>query len=74
MRGHHLRIGSNAQAMKGRLGQTPLATMEDCGQQEMLNWMCLAGAMAELGRRPDETDFIQSYIFNSNKVFAIFKP
>jgi len=54
--------------------QTPLATMEDCGQQEMLNWMCLAGAMAELGRRPDETDFIQSYIFNSNKVFAIFKP
>ena len=54
--------------------QTPLATMEDCGQQEMLNWMCLAGAMAELGRRPDETDFIQSYIFNSNKVFAFFRP
>ena len=40
----------------------------------MLNWMCLVGAMAELGRRPDETDFIQSYIFNSNKVFAFFKP
>ena len=54
--------------------QTPLATIEDCGQQEMLNWMCLVGAMAELGRRPDETDFIQSYIFNSNKVFAFFKP
>ena len=36
--------------------------------------MCLVGAMAELGRRPDETDFIQSYIFNSNKVFAFFKP
>ncbi len=54
--------------------QTPLAQMEDCGQQEMLNWMCLAGAMAELGRRPDETDFIQSYIFNSNKVFAFFRP
>src|SRR5262249_50006861 len=54
--------------------QTPLAQMEDCGQQEMLNWMCLAGAMAELGRRPDETEFIQSYIFNSNKVFAVFKP
>jgi len=54
--------------------QTPLATIEDCGQQEMLNWMCLAGAMAELGRRPDETEFIQSYIFNSNKVFAFFKP
>lgn len=54
--------------------QTPLAQMEDCGQQEMLNWMCLAGAMAELGRRPNESDFIQSYIFNSNKVFAVFNP
>jgi len=54
--------------------RTPLAQMEDCGQQEMLNWMCLAGAMAELGRRPNESDFIQSYIFNSNKVFAVFNP
>jgi hypothetical protein len=54
--------------------QTPLQTMEDCGQQEMLNWMCLVGAMAELDRRPDETEFIQSYIFNSNKVFAFFRP
>jgi len=52
--------------------RTPLARIEDCGQQEMLNWMCLAGAMAELGRRPAETEFHQSYIFNSNKVFAFF--
>jgi hypothetical protein len=27
---------------------TPLAAIEESGQQEMLNWMCLAGAMAEL--------------------------
>ena len=53
---------------------TPLAQMEASGQQEMLNWMCLAGAMAELGRRPQETAFVQSYIFNSNKVFAVFGP
>ena len=52
--------------------RTPLAQMEDSGQQEMLNWMCLAGAMAELGRRPDHAEFIESYIFNSNKVFAFF--
>jgi len=51
---------------------TPLAAIEDSGQQEMLNWMCLAGAMAELGRRPSETTFIESWIFNSNKVFAVF--
>jgi hypothetical protein len=54
--------------------QMPLAAMEDSGQHEMLNWMCLVGAMAELGRRPTETVFIQSYIFNSNKCFAYFRP
>jgi hypothetical protein len=36
--------------------------------------MCLAGAMAELGRRPDETALIQTYIFNSSKCFAFFRP
>jgi hypothetical protein len=54
--------------------RTPLAQMEDCGQQEMLNWMCLAGAMAELGRKPDESDFLETYIFNAPKCFAIFRP
>jgi hypothetical protein len=54
--------------------KTSLAAMEDSGQQEMLNWMCLAGAMAELDRRPKETEFVQSYIFNSNKCFAAFTP
>ena len=52
--------------------KTPLAAIEDSGQQEMLNWLCLAGAMAELGRRPAETTFVESHIFNSNKVFAFF--
>ena len=28
--------------------------------------------MAELGRRPSETTFIESWIFNSSKVFALF--
>jgi Catalytic LigB subunit of aromatic ring-opening dioxygenase len=54
--------------------KTPLATMEESGQQEVLNWVCLAGAMAELGRKADEAEFVESYIFNSNKVFAVFKP
>ena len=53
---------------------TPLAVIEDAGQQEMLNWMCLAGAMAELGRRPDESDFVETYIFNAPKCFAVFRP
>lgn len=54
--------------------KTPLAAMEESGQQEMLNWMCLAGAMAELGHHPKETEFVESYIFNSNKCFASFAP
>jgi hypothetical protein len=54
--------------------RTPLAAIEDSGQQEMLNWLCLAGAMAELGRRAAESTFVESYIFNSNKVFAFFPP
>jgi len=30
--------------------------------------------MAELGHRPDECTFLESWISNSNKVFAIFRP
>jgi hypothetical protein len=53
---------------------TPLEAIEDSGQQEMLNWMCLVGAMAELGRRPTETNFIETDIFNAPKCFAFFGP
>jgi len=54
--------------------QTPLTALEESGQQEMLNWMCLAGAMSELGRRTNDAQFVQTYIFNSSKVFASFRP
>jgi hypothetical protein len=30
--------------------------------------------MAELGRRPDESVFLESWITNSDKVFAVFRP
>jgi hypothetical protein len=51
-----------------------LEDIEDSGQQELLNWFCLAGAMGELDRRPDHAQFIESSIMNSNKVIAVFKP
>jgi hypothetical protein len=51
-----------------------LEAIEASGQQEMLNWYMLAGAMEALGRKPDECDFIQTWIFNSNKCFAVFRP
>ena len=47
---------------------------EERGHQELLNWFCLAGAMAELGRKPDHAVFLESWITNSNKVFAAFRP
>jgi hypothetical protein len=53
---------------------TSLASIEESGQQEMLNWFCLAGAMEALGRRPDYCEYVESWAFNSGKCFAIFNP
>lgn len=48
--------------------------LEANGQQEILNWSCLVGAMEELGRKsPDTSAFIDTYILNSNKTFATYK-
>ena len=52
----------------------PLEAIESSGQQEMLNWYMLVGAMEELGRKPDQCDFIETWSFNSNKCFALFEP
>jgi hypothetical protein len=54
--------------------ETPAASVEDSGQQEILNWMCLAGALDALDRRPEWTDFIDTWIFNSSKAFLIAPP
>jgi hypothetical protein len=43
--------------------------IENAGQQEFLNWVCLGGALAELGYQPRIADFVQTYIFNSSKCF-----
>ncbi len=53
---------------------TTLDQAEDCGHHELLNWFCLAGAMSELKRKPDEAVFLESWITNSDKVFAVFRP
>jgi hypothetical protein len=54
--------------------QTTIEEAEDRGHHELLNWYCLAGAMAELGRKPDYSVFLESWITNSDKVFAAFRP
>ena len=53
---------------------TPLEEAEASGHHELLNWYCLAGAMNELGRKPQEARFVESWLCNSDKVFATFRP
>jgi hypothetical protein len=47
-----------------------LAEIEESGQQEVLNWVCLAGAFDALGVKPHYGHFHETYIFNSPKVFV----
>jgi hypothetical protein len=54
--------------------KTPLEEVEAAGHHEVLNWYCLIGAMAELGRKPDEAHFLESWLCNSSKVFTVFRP
>ncbi len=51
---------------------TPLKAVEDAGQHEVLNWFALVGAMEALGARVEWSEFVETYVLNSNKVFAIY--
>ena len=54
---------------------TTLESMEHAGQHELLNWFCLMGAARELERRtPSWSTFVETWTFNSNKVFALWEP
>lgn len=43
------------------------------GQQEVLNWFALMGAVQELGAELSWSTFVETWIFNSNKVFAAWQ-
>ena len=64
----HLRAGNY-----GAWRDTPLAQMEAAGQHEVLNWTCLAGAMAELNYKADILDWVETWTFNAPKCMAVFK-
>jgi hypothetical protein len=51
----------------------PLAQLEASGQHEVLNWVCLAGAVAELGYKMELVDWVETWIFNAPKCQAIFR-
>ena len=50
------------------------AELEEAGQNELLNWVPLAGAMYELGYKAQVLAFSQTYIFNSSKCAVLFQP
>ena len=51
-----------------------LEDMEESGQQEMLNWLPLLGAMQELGAKLEYSTFVETGILNSSKVAAVYAP
>ncbi|HET9090945.1 MAG TPA: hypothetical protein VFN50_00955, partial [Acidimicrobiales bacterium] len=52
---------------------TTVSDLEDSGQQEMLNWFVLLGAMERLGRSLSWSSYVATDVFNSNKVFALYR-
>lgn len=44
--------------------------IRDSGQHEILNWVCLAGAMED--RKPEILGWAETYVGNSNKCVALF--
>jgi Catalytic LigB subunit of aromatic ring-opening dioxygenase len=67
-RAEDLRTGAFAE-----WGSLDLAQLEAAGQHELLNWVCLAGAMTELGRAAEIIDYVETYILNSTKCIAVFR-
>jgi hypothetical protein len=54
--------------------QVTTADIEAAGQQELLNWMCLVGAMEVLEYKPEIVDYVETYVLNSSKCLAVFRP
>jgi len=50
-----------------------LSQLEASGQHEVLNWVCLAGAMAEMGGKMEVVDWVETWLFNAPKCLAVFR-
>ena len=53
-------------------GDLTNADIDDAGDAEFKNWIPLAGAMKD--RKAEIVDYLETYIFNSPKCFALFHP
>ncbi len=47
--------------------------IEDTGEQEFLSWIALGGAMSELGKKAQIVDWVETWVFNASKCFAVFR-
>lgn len=50
-----------------------LGQVEESAQQEVLNWFALVGAMDAVGAKVAWSEFVETYLFNSSKVAAVFE-
>ncbi len=66
------RFDELASGKQSRWRDLTTEAIEDAGQQEFLNWVCLGGAMSQLKREPEIIDYVESYIFNSDKCFVVY--
>src|SRR4029453_18748293 len=49
--------------------------IEDAGQQELMTWICVAGAMHELGQKGEVIDYVETAgVFNSGKCLTVWRP
>ncbi|MBV1906333.1 MAG: hypothetical protein KUG75_09675 [Pseudomonadales bacterium] len=46
--------------------------IDDAGCQEFKNWICLSGVVPDT--KADIIDYLETWIFNSQKCFAVFRP
>ena len=56
----------------GKWAQLTNDQITEAGQQEFMNWICLSGAIE--GYKVEIIDYMENYIFNSNKCFAVMRP
>ena len=65
----------HAQLRDGEFGKWAELTndqVDDSGQQEFRNWICMSGAME--GYKAEIFDYLETHIFNSDKCFAVLRP
>jgi hypothetical protein len=64
----HLRVGDFA-----KWKEVKLENIEESGQQEVLDWFCLVGAISELGRKAEILEWAETWTFTAPICMAVFR-